>query len=549
MKKAIFTLLVLLTFSLSANSDTSEVQIFEPLEEAGSEQAESEQGGVKTLKISPKSSLSQGLAEEVSLDLRGIDIVEVIKFLSMKGNFNIVTTSDVQGKVTLFLKNVAISDVLDIILLINNLACEKKDNIITIMTESEYEAIYGRSYSDKRKLKTIVLKYADVEKVLSSLSNIKSDIGKIIPDSATGMILLIDVPEKIKEMEELAKKLDLPTINRILPVVTEVFELSYAKAVDLEPKISLLLSEGVGSIRMDERTNTIIVTDLPHSLEEIKKTVRAFDAKDRQVLIEAKIVDVVLSDDYYAGIDWSAFLSRSKDFLFDGTFPFGSTGASSLAVSIGELATDDFEFALTLIKSVGDARIVAAPHIIVCSGEEATFMVGTREAYVTSTITTGEVVTTTSESVEFIDTGTTLYVTPVINKDGFVKMHIKPEVSSVKEWLETTEGNKIPIVDTSNVETEVLIKDGKTVIIAGLIREATTKVKRKIPFLGDLPLIGFLFRNISDEKEKRELIIFLTPYIISGEESLVRTDIAGKKRKPLKPLDSVVSKQRKLDKK
>ncbi|MCK4520232.1 MAG: type II secretion system protein GspD, partial [Candidatus Omnitrophica bacterium] len=509
MKKAIFTLLVLLTFSLSANSDTSEVQIFEPLEEAGSEQAESEQGGVKTLKISPKSSLSQGLAEEVSLDLRGIDIVEVIKFLSMKGNFNIVTTSDVQGKVTLFLKNVAISDVLDIILLINNLACEKKDNIITIMTESEYEAIYGEPYKDNRILKVINLKYANVSNLLTVLSNIKSDIGKVISDSTSGTLLLIDVPVKIKEMEELAKKLDLPTINRILPVVTEVFELSYAKAVDLEPKISLLLSEGVGSIRMDERTNTIIVTDLPHSLEEIKKTVRAFDAKDRQVLIEAKIVDVVLSDDYYAGIDWSAFLSRSKDFLFDGTFPFGSTGASSLAVSIGELATDDFEFALTLIKSVGDARIVAAPHIIVCSGEEATFMVGTREAYVTSTITTGEVVTTTSESVEFIDTGTTLYVTPVINKDGFVKMHIKPEVSSVKEWLETTEGNKIPIVDTSNVETEVLIKDGKTVIIAGLIREAITKVKRKVPFLGDLPLIGFLFRNISDEKQKRELIIFL----------------------------------------
>ncbi len=549
MKKAIFTLLVLLTFSLSANSDTSKVQISEPLEEAGSEQAESEQGGVKTLKISPKSSLSQGLAEEVSLDLRGIDIVEVIKFLSMKGNFNIVTTSDVQGKVTLFLKNVAISDVLDIILLINNLACEKKDNIITIMTESEYEAIYGEPYKDNRILKVINLKYANVSNLLTVLSNIKSDIGKIISDSTSGTLLLIDVPVKIKEMEELAKKLDLPTINRILPVVTEVFELSYAKAVDLKPKISPLLSEGVGSIRMDERTNTIIVTDLAHSLEEIKKTVRAFDAKDRQVLIEAKIVDVVLSDDYYAGIDWSAFLSRSKDFLFDGTFPFGSTGASSLAVSIGELATDDFEVALTLIKSVGDARIVAAPHITVCSGEEATFMVGTREAYVTSSITTGEVVSTTSESVEFIDIGTTLYVTPVINKDGFVKMHIKPEVSSVKEWLETTEGNKIPIVDTSNVETEVLIKDGKTVIIAGLIREATTKVKRKIPFLGDLPLIGFLFRNISDEKEKRELIIFLTPHIISGEESLVRTDIVGKKRKPLKSLVPPDSKQRRLKKK
>ncbi len=525
MKKAIFTLLVLLTFSLSANSDTS------------------------TSEINPENSLSQGLAEKVSLNLQGADVIEAIKYLAGKGNLNVVTTGGVKGRVTLFLKDVPIEDVLSVILITNNLACEKKDNIITIMTESEYEAIYGRSYSDKRKLKTIVLKYADVEKVLSSLSNIKSDIGKIIPDSATGMILLIDVPEKIKEMEELAKKLDLPTINRILPVVTEVFELSYAKAVDLESNISSLLTEGVGDIKMDERTNTIIVTDLPHSLDKIKKAIKAFDIKDRQVLIEAKIVEVVLSDEFSMGVDWEAVISNSHNMTFDGTFPFSSTGASSLAISIGSLDADNYEAALTFIESLGDTKIISSPRIMVCNNQEATFMVGTRQAYVVSATTLSETTATTSESVEFIEVGITLHVTPVVNKEGFVKIHIKPEVSSVKEWLETTEGNKIPIVDTSNVETEVLIKDGKTVIIAGLIREATTKVKRKIPFLGDLPLIGFLFRNISDEKEKRELIIFLTPHIISGEESLVRTDIVGKKRKPLKSLVPPDSKQRRLKKK
>ena len=490
MKKIIFTLLVLLTFSLRVNPDTS------------------------TSEINPESSLFPGLAEKVSFNLRGADVIETIKYLSEKGNLNIITTSKVTGKVTLFLKDVSIDEALLVILLANNLACDKKNNIITIMTESEYKAIYGGFYGDKKKLKAIVLKYADAVKVSVALSNIKSDIGNIIPDSATGIILVIDVPEKIKEMEELAKKLDLPTINRILPVVTEVFELSYAKAVDLEPNISSLLSEGAGSIRIDERTNKIIVTDLPHSLEKIKEVVRSFDAQDRQVLIEAKIVEVVLSDDFNMGVDWDAAISNSRSMTLAGTFPFSSTSASSLAVSIGSLDADNYQAALTFIESLGNTKIISSPRITVCNNQEATFMVGTRQAYVVSATTLSETAATTSENIEFIEVGIILYVTPVINKEGFVKMHIKPEISSVTDWLETTEGNKIPIVDTSNIETEVLIKDGRTIIIAGLIKETNSTTRNEIPGVSDLPVFGEAFKNISRSKETSEIIIFLTPHII-----------------------------------
>ncbi|MCK4519738.1 MAG: type II secretion system protein GspD [Candidatus Omnitrophica bacterium] len=517
MKKIIFTFLILFIFSLPANPESE---------------------------INPVSSLSQGLATKVSLDLRGMDIVEVIKFLSMKGNFNLIATSSVQGRVSLFLRNVTVGDILDIILLTNNLACEKKDSIVTIMTNAEFKAIYGKPYRDRRILKMVKLKYADSSKMLTVLSNIKSDIGKIISDAASGTILLIDIPEKAEEMRSLAASLDLPTVNRVFPVITEEFELSYANTEELEPKLSSFLTEGVGSIKIDERTNKLIVTALPHSMEKIRRIIKAFDAKTRQVMIKAKIVEVTLSDDFYMGVDWSKMLSRSPNLFLNSTFPSSSTGASSLILTVGESGD-----ALALIKSVGDAKIVATPHITVCSGEEAAFMVGTRQAYVTSTVTTGEVTTTTAESVEFIDTGTTLFVTPVINKEGFIKMHIKPEVSSVKEWLETTEGNKIPIVDTSNVETEVLIKDGKTIIVAGLIRETVTKVTNKVPFLGDIPILGIIFRNRTNQKEKKEVIIFLTPHIVSGEEDLIRTDVIGKKRKPPKLSGRTIFKQRKADKK
>ena len=205
-----------------------------------------------------------------------------------------------------------------------------------------------------------------------------------------------------------------------------------------------------------------------------------------------------------------------------------------MKLNVGTLTNDKYSLALTLIRRVGKLKVVSSPHIVVCNNEEAKFMVGTRQAYVTTTITTGDVTTTTSESVQFIDVGVTLYVTPTINKDGFVKMHIKPEVSSISDWLTTTEGNKIPIVDTSNVETDILVKDGNTIILAGLIKKSTDKSSSKMPVLGNLPLIGAIFRNDSDSNQKKELAIFLTPHVISGSDEIARIKDEIKTRKPPK---------------
>ncbi|MBL7130015.1 MAG: hypothetical protein ISS45_01190 [Candidatus Omnitrophica bacterium] len=474
-----------------------------------------------------------GLDKKVSLDLRGMDIIDTLKFLAKQGNLNIVATKSVSGKVTLFLNDVTIAVVLEIILLTNGLACEEKGSILTIMTEREYEALYGVKFISKKESKTITLKYADPKRVGAILASLKSTIGKIIIDEATGMIILIDTPEKIEEMEEAAKKVDIPTISRIIPTITEEFELEYAKVGEIKGEIDKALTKDIGSLRADERTNKLVITDLPHNMEIIRDLVTAFDAKTREVLIEAKIIQITLSDDYAMGVDWRKILSSADGLTFGGSFPFSSPSStsSSFAVDVGTFDTHNYEFALSLIKSVGKMQILSAPHIVVCNNEEAKFMVGAREAYVTSTITTGEVTTTTAESVEFIDVGVTLYVTPTINKGGFVRMHIKPEISSVEDWLETTEGNRIPIVSTANVETDVLVKDGRTIIIAGLIKETEEKDLSKIPILGNIPVLGGFFKNVSDLYEKKELVILLTPHIISGGEDITYIEEDEKARK------------------
>ncbi len=478
-----------------------------------------------------------GLSRKISLDLRSMDIMDTVKFLSKQGDLNIVATKNVSGKITLFLKDVTISDVLDMILLTNNLACEKKAGIITLMTENEYEALYGEKYTDKRETKTISLKYADPKRIGTILGNLKSSVGKVIIDEATGMIILIDTPAKIKEMEEAASRADISTVNRVLPTVREAFELDYAKIGEIKGEISKVLTKDVGTMEVDERTNKLVVTDLPHNMEKIRKLIADFDSKTREVLIEAKIVEITLNDDFAMGVDWQKVYGLAEDSLtFTGSFPFSApiSSSSSMALTVGTLANNKYTFALELIKSFGRVKVVSSPHIVVCNNEEAKFMVGTREAYVTTTITTGDVTTTTSESVQFIDVGVTLYVTPTINKDGFVKMHIKPEVSSIADWLETTEGNKIPIVDTSNVETDVLVKDNNTIILAGLIKKTSNKDTSKMPVLGSLPVVGKIFSNMSDINEKKELAIFLTPHVITGSDEMFRLREDVKMRKPPK---------------
>ncbi len=515
----IFVFLVI-CFNLGYPQSTKE-------KENGPQETESKE--LKSKKPAPEETLSEKMEKKISLDLRGMEIIDTLNFLAKQGGLNVVATNNVKGRVTLFLKNVTIKDMFDMILLTNDLAMSIDNDVITIMTNSEYEALYGEKYIDKREAETVQIKYADPEKVGTILADIKSTIGKVIIDSATATVLMMDTPKKIEEMKQAIKKVDISTVRRVVPTETKTFELDYAVVADIEEEISAVLEENVGSLRTDARTNTLVVTALPHNIEKIEKLIKAFDTQTKSVFIDAQILELTLSDSYYYGIDWSKIFRSSDDLLLEGAYPFTSSGSSLMKLTMGELANNDYEATIEILKDVGEVKIVSSPQIYVNNNQEAKFMVGTREAYVTTTTTTGEATTTTSESVEFIDVGVNLYVTPVINKKGFVKLHIKPEVSSVRDWLQTTEGNDIPIVETSNVETDVLVKDGQTIIIAGLIKESNEKTEKKLPILGDIPFLGNVFKNVKDTKERKELIILLTPSVITGVEEKYKESEKSKK--------------------
>lgn len=456
-----------------------------------------------------------GLSKRISVDLRQIDILAVMKFLAGEGDLNIATGKNVGGRVRLFLKDVTIRDVLDIIALTYELAYVVQNNIIHVMTEADYQRLFGASFADQRQIKRLQLKYGDPTSVAALLGNMKSEVGRVIADAQTRTIVLIDVPEKLEQMVAAAESMD-----RATRMHTEVYELRYGKAEDVAAEVEKVITPQIGTVRLDKRTNTLVVNDLLPNMPEVKRVIEAFDRKTREVIIEAMILQVRLDDEFQAGVDWERLFKDIKELNLKGTFPISPALSTSGKLTVGTLATDNFTVVLEALQAVGTSNVLSKPRIAVVENEEAQILVGTREALVTSKVTQTQQADTTSEEITFVDVGVQLKVIPSINQDGYVTMKIKPGVSSVTRTLTTASGNQIPIVETSSAETTVLVKDGTTIVITGLMKDETVETTKKIPFLGDIPILGLVFQSRYESVVKTELVFFITPTIFSGRESV-----------------------------
>ena len=492
-----------------------------------------------------------GMEEKIALDLRNIDVVDALKFLSLKAGLNIVATKNVAGRITLMVQDVAVRDIFDIMLRSNGLAYIKERDIYNVMTEEEYRGLFGKRFSDIRTVKIFRLKYAIPEQAFSLLDSLKSDIGRILVEPETGTAMVMDTPNNISEIENALSALEQKNLVR-------VFNLQYAKAKDVEEQLKTQLdAKKVGSIKADERSNQVIIQALPDRMQDIERLIAALDKKTKEVLIDTKIIKVKLSDQLDSGFEWEGIMQAAKQFgtSYLGSYPFsvlqsstaswqsrsdflntqGEIGAypfsgntasvsASTKVSPGEKMhigiidrRRDFDVLVKFLQTLGKTQILSNPKLAVINNQEAKIHIGERQAYVTTTTTTGQTTSTVSEEVTFVDVGIQLAVTPTINDDGFVTMKVKPEISSVVSTLTTPSGNKIPIIDTSMAETTVMIKDGATIIIGGLRKEEKTSTSEGLPILSKIPLLGHLFSSKTGKTERTELLVMLTPHIVGGD--------------------------------
>jgi type II secretory pathway component GspD/PulD (secretin) len=503
-----------------------------------------------------------GLEGNISLDLRDIDVVEALKFLAMKAGINIVTTKAVTGRVTLRVEDVSVKDIFDVMLRANKLAYEKRDNIYSVMTEEEYKGLYGAVFADVRQVQVFDLTYAIPEQIFNLCDTLKSDVGRVLVSPESGRVVVMDSPDKLKLIEEAIRSFEKENI-------VKVFTINYANAKDVAEQLKAQLeAKNVGFVKADERSNQVIVQTLAERMKTVEELIERLDRKTREVLIETKIIRVNFKKEVTEEVEWEGLFEViwDSDLTYLGSTPFASVQTASDAwrsrrtvlegglppdgderinpvdyvgayafsgtslalntsqpstggdeIHVGIVGNHDFDVAFRAFRDIGEAEIVSTPKITVANNQEAKIHVGEKQAYVTSTTTTGQTTSTVSEEVTFVDVGTQLFVTPNINEEGYITLKVKTEVSNVVNVLVTPTNNRIPIIGTSVAETTVMSRSGSTIVIAGLRGKTKGFEKKTTPILGDLPFIGKFFTSNKPMANRTEILILITPVITSGD--------------------------------
>ena len=293
--------------------------------------------------------------------------------------------------------------------------------------------------------------------------------------------------------------------------VMRVFELDYASASDVAEAVAALLSPLGRSFinQMDKADNhrtkeMVVVEDLPHVVRQIESYIRQMDTPPRQVLIQAHVLKIDLKRTDLHGVNLNRLFSVLGHHIQLQTLGFASSNETP--AFFGSFDGNEMGALIECLQSVSDAKTLAQPKVLCLNGQEASFQVGKKLGY--KIISTSQ--TSTLQSINFLNVGVILHVTPRISRDDQILMNVKPEVSDGS--VDQTSG--LPSSNTTDVETDVLLPNGRGIVIGGLIQESDTANISKIPGLGDIWLIGRLFQRRNIVRERAEVVIFLVPRIV-----------------------------------
>jgi type IV pilus assembly protein PilQ len=458
---------------------------------------------VKPVKEDPNrlvQSATPGYAgEKLSLNFQNVEVRAVLQVIADFTGLNIITSDTVGGNLTLRLKDVPWDQALDIILQAKGLSKRKNGNVVLIAPTDELAA--------KEKL-------------------------------------ALEAQASVSDLE---------------PVRTESFALSYAKAADIQTLLTskdqrILSKRGAASV--DERTNTIFVQDTGGRLEEARRLILQLDVPVRQVLIEARIViaddkwgrqlgvrfgtqSAFNTNNYNFGVSGSALdtvaplsnnpISRGSSSLTSpfgggvgaGNLPIGAQpeqlnvnlpvagAAGQLALSILNLGSGNLvNIELSALEADNRGKVVSSPRVITADKKRAVISQGTEIPYLTAAASGATTVSFKAATLE-------LAVTPRITPDDRIIMDLEVKKDSVGALIPSgNAGGTIPSIDTKKVSTQVLVDNGDTIVLGGIFEQTTRTTVDKVPFLGDLPLVGYMFKRTVKQDDKTELLIFVTPKIV-----------------------------------
>lgn len=408
----------------------------------------------------------------ISLDFQDVPVRQVLQIIAQVNGFNLVTTDTVAGNITISLSAVPWDQALDMILQIKGLGKRLEGNILLIAPAEELTA---------------------------------------------------------RETQELQSQQQVADLS---PLRSATITVNYAKAENLA---AILQSQdgGIlsnrGAVSVDERTNTLLIRDTLESIDEARAMVELLDIPVRQVLIESRMVTVNDSVDEELGVRWG-FTNRSSDAATSGSLdgadsanagsigtlnnrlnvnlPVGNESAGRLAFQVASLVDGTIlDLELSALEAENKGEIIASPRITVANQQEAYIEQGTEIPFVAAA-------SSGATAVEFKKAVLSLRVTPQITPDNRIILDLVVTQDTRGETVSTSTGNAIAI-DTQELSTQVLVENGETVVLGGIFQQTSTNDVTKVPLFGDLPVLGALFRSSSNVIEKRELLIFVTPKIMT----------------------------------
>ncbi|AYF89707.1 type IV pilus secretin PilQ [Pseudomonas sp. JS3066] len=413
--------------------------------------------------------------EKLSLNFQDIDVRSVLQLIADFTDLNLVASDTVQGNITLRLQNVPWDQALDLVLKTKGL--------------------------DKRKV---------------------------------GNVLLVAPADEIaaRERQELESQ---KQIAELAPLRRELIQVNYAKAADIAKLFQSVTSgdpsaagaDERGSITVDDRTNSIIAYQTQDKLEELRRIVTQLDIPVRQVMIEARIVEANVDYDKALGVNWRGASIGDNNFVIGGggagrpaanqagnvnlaNAPFVDLGATGATSSIGiGFITDNtiLDLELSAMEKTGNGEIVSQPKVVTSDKETAKILKGQEVPY-------QEASSSGATSTSFKEAALSLEVTPQITPDNRIIMEVKV-TKDAPDFGNALNG--VPPINKNEVNAKVLVNDGETIVIGGVFSNTQTKAVDKVPFLGDLPFLGRMFRRDVVQDKKSELLVFLTPRIMNNQ--------------------------------
>jgi general secretion pathway protein D len=417
-----------------------------------------------------------------------------------------------------------------------------------------------------QEISVIPLDYSDATKLVNLLNTVfKPTVQK--GKSVQQKVITMVADERTNTIVLLASEIDTLRIKKLIAMIDKetprgksgkihVYYCKNATAEELAKVLQEVPSKDTGTakgkkaapvvsgkvrISADKATNSLIIVADKEDYMVLEAVIQKLDIPRSMVYIEALIMEVDMSKSLSIGIDWTAFGQGSlggKETLFGGGFASGFPEATDLLqggltlgmvtepLTIAGVTVSNITAIINAVKTDDDFRILSTPQILTTDNEEARITVGENRPFQTrsTTDTSGG----TFESFEYRDVGKILKITPHVTEDRLVRMQINLEVTAIDQAATATTSSTLPVTLKRTVDTTVIVKDEQTVVIGGLIDDTTTASENKVPELGDIPLLGWLFKNQSKETVKTNLYIFITPRVIKNPEDAIRV-YKGKK--------------------